>query len=65
MKTFMLPRRSMRCLHEDSQGMIEDIWLSVHRYGGEFAIHRAYIEFYVPEDCSIFIKIMYPFLIEV
>lgn len=65
MKTFILPRRSLRCIHEDSQGIIEDIWLAVHRYGGEFAIQRSYIEFYVPEDSSLFIKLMYPFLIEV
>lgn len=66
MKTYSLPRYGLKqIIGQDAKDVADDISIYVQEHGGEFAILRHAIEFYVPNEYGLFVKIMYPFLEEV
>lgn len=66
MRIYSLPRYGIKQLtSKDARDMADDISLYVQKHGGQFSIHRHCINFYVPDEYALFIRIMYPFLEEV
>jgi hypothetical protein len=66
MKTYSLPRYGLQqIVGIDAKTVADDISIYVQEHGGEFCIRRHCIEFYVPNEYALFVKLMYPFLEEV
>lgn len=66
MKQFMLTRYGMRQLADiEGRNLADDISIYVQERGGSFVLRRHCVEFFVPDEYSLFVKIMYPFLVEV
>ena len=59
---YRLPRYGMKQSSEEARNLADDISIYVQERGGEFAIHRHCIDFYVPKKYDTFVRIMYPFL---
>jgi hypothetical protein len=66
MKTYKLVRYGIgQILDKNAREIADDISLYVQKQGGQFSIHRHHVNFYIPDEYSLFLKIMYPFLEEV
>lgn len=58
MKTFKLSRTS------NDRDLADDISMYVQENGGSFVIQRHSVDFIVPDECDLFIRMKYPMLIE-
>jgi hypothetical protein len=66
MKQFILTRYGLRQLADtNARDLADDISIYVQKQGGSFVIRRHCVEFFVPEEYALFVKLMYPFLVEV
>jgi hypothetical protein len=66
MKTYRLPRYGLhQIISKDATEIVDNISIYVQEHGGKFFIRRHCIEFYVPNEYALFVKILYPFLEEV
>ena len=66
MKQFILSRYGLRQLADiDARDLADDISIYVQKQGGSFVIRRHCVEFFVPDEYSLFVRLMYPFLVEV
>jgi hypothetical protein len=66
MKTFRLWRNSNAEVKSvDLITIADDISIYVQEHGGGFIINRHSVDFYIPEEYTLFVKLMYPMLKEV
>jgi uncharacterized FAD-dependent dehydrogenase len=66
MKTFRLWRNSKSEIgSNDLRAIADDISMYVQEHGGGFIINRNSVDFYIPNEYTLFVKMMYPMLKEV